>query len=239
MNAPAKVFFVFLFMNFRMEAAFCQQAFRGSFMMSFTFSPEQTKKSDSLWWNIDQGKMALEIQDEMKKKGVSKRVLFDPADSTWTMGLEFSKVKQGTRIHAASMFKDSTEENKIRVKSSGKKRIIAGHTCHEVLTQSDTYSSVIWVTDDFNFNLCRLYKMLAHCGMMGSQVGKGDWFLWKQKKGMILEVVSRKNSSGESCTLTITQLKEGVINSSFFSFAGYKISDIPEGQHCGPVAEEK
>ncbi len=166
-------------------------------------------------------------------------MLFNPVDSTWTMGMEFGNVKQATRIHAASMYQDSSTGKKNDVKILRNKRIVDRLSCHEIHIDSKEYASILWVTNDFNFNLWRIYKLLSHCGMMGEFVGKGDWFLWANKKGMILEVTSTSKSTGESYTMSITEINEGVLNSSLFSLAGYKISDIPEGQHCGPVVEGK
>jgi hypothetical protein len=234
-----KPYFLFLVIGFFSLPACAQKDFGGSFMMSFKYTPERSKASDSLLWNIDNGKMVLEIQDEMKKKGVSKRVLFNPSDSTWTMGMEFSKVKQATRIHAASLFSDSSEHKKITVKTTGHKSPVSGFNCHEVLIESDEYKSVLWIADDLNFNLSRLYKMLAHCGMMGDLVGKGDWFLWKPKKGMVLQANVTKKLTGESYTMTISGLTNAITNPSLFSLTGYRISDIPEGQHCGPITDGK
>ena len=207
--------------------------------MSFTSSPERPKKQPALLWNIDVVKMALEIQDEMKQKGVSKRVIFSPADSTWTMGMEFGNVKQATRIHAASMYRDSSEEKKINIKTTRAKCNLEGFQCHEVIVESEDYKATIWVAESLDFNLCKIYKMLDHCGMMRDFVGTGDWFLWPNKKGMILEVNSTKKSTGESYVMSITQLKEDIVDNSLFNLAGYKISDIPEGQHCGPIVEGK
>src|SRR5258708_31762987 len=116
---------VFILLNFFVINTSAQSSFRGSFLMSF-ISEEKNKINAPLLLNVDSGKMVMEIQDEMKKKGVSKRVLFDPVDSTWTMGIEFTNVKQATRIHAAAMFRDSTEKKKITVKVTREKRLIEG-----------------------------------------------------------------------------------------------------------------
>ncbi len=59
-----------------------QQPFAGNFMMTFSLSQNDKIKDPPMFWNVDSGKVMVEIQDEMFKKGVSKRILFTPADST-------------------------------------------------------------------------------------------------------------------------------------------------------------
>jgi len=184
------------------------------------------------------GKMAMEIQDEMKKKGVDKRVLFNPQDSTWTMLMEYVNTKIGTRIHAAAMFRDSTKVSKMKMKSSAARRTIAGYSCKKIILESDAYRSEVWLTNQFNFDLCYLYKLMNHCGLMSEYVRHGDWFTWKNSRGMIIEVTSANKKSGESYTMNISMIKPGIINESLFNTKGFKISEIPEGQNCGvPVKD--
>ena len=107
-----------------------QTYFNGSFLMDFKTSMD-TEKDFPMIWNIerelDGGRMVLEIQDEMQKMGVSKRVLFNPKDSTWTMMMQYNKVKQGTRIHAAKMFNDSIKPKSFEINNTKEKRIISGY----------------------------------------------------------------------------------------------------------------
>lgn len=216
-----------------------QNQFRGSFLMSFYSTSEKSKSMAPLFWNVDHGKMAMEIRDEMQKKGVTKRVMFNPSDSTWIMAMEFGNVKQATRIHAAAMFRDSLKNQKLEIKTSKEKKIIEGFHCYHVTIESKEYASSLWVTDEIQFNLPWIYRLLAHCGMMSDFIVRSDWFLWKKNKGMILEVTSVKKETGESYTMNISWLQPGVINQSAFNLDGYKISDIPEGLNCGPVTETK
>jgi hypothetical protein len=74
--------------------------------------------------------------------------------------------------------------------------------------------------------------------MMSDVVRKGDWFMEKNIKGMILEVISTKKSNGEMYTMKISNIIPGNINKTFFNISGFRISDIPEGQNCGGVIDE-
>ncbi len=150
--------------------------------MSFT-SLEKDKDFPLLWYiekKSTGGKMALEIQDEMILKGVSKRVLFDPVDSLWTMLIEFNDNRQGTRIHAASMFRDTAIAKIIKITRTKEKRNIEGYKCNKIILESNRYISELWVTEQIRFNLGYIYKLLSHCGMMSDMVRKGDWFTEKK-----------------------------------------------------------
>ena len=74
--------------------------------------------------------------------------------------------------------------------------------------------------------------------MLSKHIQRGDWYLAKNINGMILEVTSRKKSTGETYMMYLTNIKAGEINSRLFDISGYRISDIPEGQNCGAVMED-
>ena len=216
-----------------------QNPFFGSFVMSFKVA--ESTRDEPLLWIIepvaDGGKMALEIQDEMKNKGVSKRVLFNPADSTWTMMIEFNKIKQGSRIHAAMMYHDTVKRNELKRKITKERRNIGGYRCKKIIIESEKFIADVWVTDQVKFDLCNVYRLLSHCGMMSEFVRKGDWYFSKNLNEMIMEVTSIKKSTGELYTMSILMMKPGDTNESFFTTDGFKIADIPEGLNCGVVME--
>src|SRR5688500_12103193 len=88
------------------NSVFAQNSFHGSFTM--TLDSGENITDPPFLWNVSyDGEMAHQVQDKMLKKGVNKRVIFKPADSTWTMLLSFNKVKQGTRINSAAMYRDT------------------------------------------------------------------------------------------------------------------------------------
>ena len=234
------ILLTFLFISIEINA---QQAYTGSFLLTFQ-SSSQDNNDFPMLWNIEPAKegghMAMEIQDDMIKKGVSKRVLFDMKDSTWTMLMEFNKVKQGSRIHAADMFREK-KKSKINIEahSTNIKKLIDGYNCNKIIIDTDKYHSEIWVTDKIDFNLGKIYLLLSHCGMMNEYVRKGDWFLFETKKQMILEVTSKSKLTGDAYTLQITDIHPKEINPHFFETNGFRISDIPEGQNCGVVVDDK
>ena len=209
--------------------------------MSFA-SPGVENPQDSLLWNINSlsagGVMAMEMQDSMRRKGVSKRVLFNPKDSTWTMLLSFNNVKQGSRVHRADMFRDRADSINFKVIYTKQKKAVEGFICKKIIIESSRYISELWITKNLSFDLTFIYKLLNHCGMMGEIVRKGDWYKWNDFKGMILEVKSTKKSNGETYTLRISQIKRGVIDPALFTTTGFRISEIPEGQNCGPIKED-
>ncbi len=218
-----------------------QQTFNGSFLMTFTLSEPITDNPPMLW-NIESaangGRMAMELQDDMIKKGVSKRVLFNPKDSTWTMLMSFNNVKQGARIHRADMFREKKGSAKFSVTTAQTKRIIEGYHCVKVITESKNYRAEIWITKELKFDVCRIYKLLNHCSMINDIVRKGDWFN-SNLYGMILEVTSTNKSTGQSYSMSISSLKLNEITSSLFTTKDFRISDIPEGQNCGIALDEK
>ena len=219
-----------------------QDIFHGSFLMSFKSSSNENTEAPMLW-NIESvaagGKMGLEIQDEMLIKGVSKRVIFNPADSTWTMLLSLNSVKQGTMVRRAAMYREEETKKITKVLNTEEKRIINGYKCRKTIVESKAYIAELWITDKVKFDLCRIYKLLAHCGMVSEFMRKGDWFYWHNDKGMILEVLSRNKESGENYSMTISDIKKDVVNEKAFDMIGFKISEIPEGQNCGVKMEDK
>jgi len=232
--------YIILFILLLPSGARGQKIFDGSFMMSF--NTEGVEKSFvPMLWNVDGKQTLIELQDEMRARGVSKRVLFSPADSTWTMTISFNRVKQGTRIHAAAMYRD-TAVFKPRLRMTNSSRLINGLKCRKYIIESKDYIAEIWVTDQYIYNIAFIYKLLSHCGMMGEFVSQGDWFMSKEIKGMIMEIHSVRKSAGkvnQSYTITISQLNPGAPDHTLFNLDGFKISDIPEGQHCGPVETGK
>ena len=105
--------------------------------------------------------------------------------------------------------------------------------------ESDEYLSEAWLTNQYRFNVCYIYKLLSHCGLMSGYVKNGDWYYWKNTNGMILEVTTTKKKTGESYTMSISNLNVGDTKQTQFSTKGFKIADIPEGQSCGPRMDEK
>ncbi len=219
-----------------------QENFSGNLLMSFKASIGPNKDFPLLW-NIEKepegGRMVLEIQDDMQKKGVSKRVLFNPNDSTWIMMMEYNLVKQGTKIHAAKMFNDTINPGLFKIKKTKEKRTISGQECKKIILTSDKYISEVWITKKLKLNLSYIYKLLSHCGLMSEFVRNGDWYNFNNISGMIVEVTSKNKSTGESYTMSISDIKPGVINNAFFSTNGFRISDIPEGQNCGVKITEE
>ena len=91
---------------------------------------------------------------------------------------------------------------------------------------------------EIKYNLGYMYKLLSHCGLMGEFVSKGDWFTYKKMDGMVLEVTSKNKSTNQTYTMNISNIQPGIVNESFFSTKGFRISDIPEGQSCGVSVKE-
>lgn len=222
------------------QFSYGQDEFSGSFNIHYEES--EFIKDFPMVWHIQPksagGKMAMEIQDEMKPKGVSKRILFDPIDSTWTMLIEYNKVKQGTSIRSASLFLDSIKTDKPILKKTKYKKVIDNYSCRKVILESDNYISELWITEEFRFDLCLIYRLLAHCGMTSDFVSKGDWYHYNKMKNFILEVTSVNKKTGAHYTLRINSVKPNETNPSFFQLKGFRISQIPEGQKCGPAKNE-
>ena len=235
-----RVYIVFLICQSTL--VFSQTTFQGSFLMSFKSSGDSTSDVP-LFWNVQStangGKTVMEIEDGMRSKGVSKRVLFNPTDSTWIMLMEIGNIKQGTRIHRAAMYRDTTKEVKTKMVSTRLKRAINGYNCKKIIIETKEYLTELWITDQINYSICNSYKLLCHCGMINENVRKGDWFERKNLKGMILEITSKNKITRESYSVFISELKPNFISPKLFDLSGYKLSDIPEGQNCGPVSAGK
>ena len=219
-----------------------QDLFLGSFLMSF--KSQQTDINDvPLLWYVEQNskgmRMMMEFQDEMLQRGVSKRVIYDPADSSWTMLLSMNNIKQGTRVKRAKLFRNEKNNHSLIIKQTADHKIIEGYDCRKIIAQSNNYVAEIWLTKELNFDLCHIYKLLSHCGMVSEFMRKGEWFFWQGAKGMILEVTSRRTGSDEYYTLNISMIKQYKVDDKIFSTNGFKISEIPEGQNCGVAVEEK
>lgn len=211
--------------------------FRGSFLMSFNEEGLGQKKAWPFQCTTDISKTGLEIKDDMNKKGVLKRILYNEVDSTWLMLIGYNKVKQATLIHARAMFSNKMKSPVVITKPTGEKKVISGYTCMKYITVSENDSAVVWASQDLQFDLGRLYKMLSHCGMMSSYVDEGTWFYSRKIKGMVLEVTSFTKKTGAFYTMNISDIRPNEINESYFDISGYRISNIPEGENCGPAAK--
>jgi hypothetical protein len=226
-------------LSIQISTAFAQMPFQGSFMMSFKST--ESDKDFPLYWHIKNdatgGKMALQVQDEMLVKGVNKRVVFIPGDSTWTMMISFNKIKQGTRIHGAAMYRDTMKHRSFTIRQTNEKKQIEGYKCLKLIVESEKYIADVWITDSINFDLCKIYRLASHCGMIGDFVRKGDWFMNKTLKSMVLEVHSKEKSTGKFYDMQITRLNNSFAE-EMFTTAEFKIADIPEGQNCGIEVKE-
>jgi hypothetical protein len=217
------------------------QSFNGSFLM--TFSSEKDYSDYPMRWyahnSSSEKKIAMEVQDEMIVKGVSRRILFDNADSTWTMLIAFNSIKQATRIRVASVFSDTMFQKKIKIIKTKESKILSGYKCRKIITESAGYTTEIWMTEDIKFDMLTIYKLLSHCGMLSDNVKKGDWYKAIGLHGMAIQVMSINKISGDAYTMRISEIKTNDIRPEFMSLTGFRISDIPEGQSCGIAVEEK
>jgi len=231
-------FFILILLLFFNIAVYSQTAlpFRGSFLMTFSESSPGQKKVWPFDCTTDVVKTGLEKQDDMKAKGVHKRIVYDMADSSWLMLMHYNKIKQGTRIKAAAMYKDTMASPVVKIKSVREEKLIEGYHCKKFIAESKSDSAVLWVSSEINFDLSRLYKMLAHCGMMSGSLDEGTWYYAKDLKGMVLEVTSMNRKTKESYTMHISSIRPNDVRYDFFDIEGFKINDIPEGQNCGPMA---
>ncbi|HKR04465.1 MAG TPA: DUF4412 domain-containing protein [Bacteroidia bacterium] len=240
MRIPGLTTILILFLSFyQVFTSSAQKLFTGSFMMTFTSSKEIIKKDPPMFWNVDSGKVMMEIQDEMYKKGVSKRVLFTPADSTWTMIMHLNKVKEAVRVHANAMFRDTMKTPAIKISATKEKKIIEGYECKKIIIENKDYRDEAWIAQEVKFDLCKIYKMLCHCGLMGEFTEKGNWYLVKKPKGMVLEVTSKRKDNGNTYTMNISEFLPGSISGKLFDLKDFKFSEIPEGQNCGAMVKEK
>ena len=213
-----------------------QQVFRGSFLMSFAFSTKENMPP--LLWNVEGEKIAIEIQDTMKQKGVTRRILFNAKDSTWTMCMEFNDVKQGTRMRTKKMAGKEVAFKPAQLKSLQTFEIIDIYTATSMVYKTPTVTDSLAVIQEYNFDLPKYYTMLSHCGLVNISLRKGNWYNNKKNKGMIVRAKSIDKKTNTHYTVTITKIKQGDINPALFSTKGYKITDIPEGQSCGPMTKE-
>jgi len=215
---------------------FAQKEFSGTFTMHILTS-DKTDKEIPLSWYLQSkkegGKMAMQIMDDQLAKGVNKRVIFNPSDSTWLMLMGVNKIKQGTKIHRAAMFRDSTESPIYSAKKVKETKIINGYQCYKFTLKTKKNISEIWVTNQIQCNIGFIYKLLRHCGMIETSARKGDWYRSKYIKGMILEIHSQNLVTKEDYTMKITDLQLAVTKKELLDTDGYRISVIPEGQNCG------
>ena len=178
-------------------------------------------------------KIAMEIHDDIEKKGVFKRIIFDFNDSNWTLLMSIKDIKQGTRIGATAMFKDSCKLKKIQIKKSIQNEIVAGMNCRRITINLDQYIADLWITDQFNFDVSRMFELLLHSGLMNPILKKGKWFEYHTKKGMIVKVNLRNKNTDENYSISLDQIEKNKINARVFNIEGYKIADIEEGKNCG------
>lgn len=213
-----------------------QQIFRGSFLMSFSFSTKENMPP--LLWNVDGDKIAIEIQDTMKRKGVTRRIVFNALDSTWTMCMEFNNVKQGTRMRTQKMAGKEVAIKPSHLKTINSKIKSGMYAAEKKVCQTKTSTDTLDVTQQFNFDVPKHYQLLCHCGLINISLRKGSWYHIKKNKGMIVTAKSFDKLNNNSYTVSITNIKPGDINPDLFNLKGFKISDIPEGQSCGPMVKE-
>ncbi len=220
--------------------SFGQNTFVGTFSMNFQTNYSDTTNLCKLNWTIDKignnNRQVMEMDDDMKRRGVNKRVLFDFIDSSWTMVMAIKNIKQGTKIKATKMYKDSCDSKKINLKQIKGQEIISGLKCRKLLITNSDYESEVWITDQYNYDASKLYELMLHCGLMNPILKKGKWYEYHlRKKGMIIKVKTKNKIIDEYYIMQLDQIKQGKINYSDFDISGYKISVIEEGKNCGAV----
>ena len=163
------MFFLLLYQNI-----FAQQRFRGSFLMSFSFSTKENMPP--LLWNVDGDKIAIEIQDTMKRKGVTRRILFNALDSTWLMCMEFNDVKQATRMRTKNMAGKEINYNKKYLKSLQTKITAGNYTAEKMVYTTKQSTDTLAITRQLNFDLPKYYTLLCHCGLINISLREGKWY---------------------------------------------------------------
>lgn len=218
---------------FSVVNSFAQQTFDGSFVMTFiNVNGNDTLYSPLLW--CKKGKrIAIEIQDKGKLRGISQRVLIDPADSTWSMILDASNAKNAARVHAAKMFRDTITTQLFKVTRTSSSKNISGFTCKKTIIESRQFKTELWITEQLNFNLGAVYRIIEHCGMMSSYIPKGDWCWWNNKKGMVIQVIVFDKATSKNYKMSLSAIKAGKVDNNLFDLKNFVIAEIPEGQHCG------
>ena len=217
-----------------------QVAFEGTFQMNFNTSTNIKSDLGALIWSIDKpgkgNRVAMEIEDEMKKKGVNKRVLFDFNDSSWTMVMAIKNIRQGTKIMSRKMYRDSCSIKKINKKEVKEPEIISGLKCKKIIITNAGFESEVWITDQYNYDLSKMYELMLHCGLMDPMLKKGKWYEYHiRKKGMIIKVRTQNKETGENYSLQIDHIRPGNISPIAFDLKDYKISIIEEGKNCAAV----
>ena len=191
-----------------------------------------------LLWNVDGDKIAIEIQDTMKRKGVTRRILFNALDSTWLMCMEFNDVKQATRMRTKNMAGKEINYNKKYLKSLQTKITAGNYTAEKMVYTTKQSTDTLAITRQLNFDLPKYYTLLCHCGLINISLREGKWYHIKKNTGMMLNVKSVDKKTNNSYTVSISKIIPDEINPALFSIKGFKIADIPEGQSCGPMTKE-
>lgn len=236
MCVKKQLFFLTLFALCAGISVSCAQNFRGRFLMSFSFNTKENMPP--LLWNVDGDKIAIEIQDTMKRRGVTRRILFSAKDSTWTMAMAFNNVKQATRMRTKNMEGKETPLNPKALKPVSGTYTSEHYAVTKLVYDSKECTDSISTISTIAFDLPCYYTMLCHCGLVNQSLRKGRWHTLKKSRGMIIYARSFDKKSGELYTVSISDIKHGDINPSLFSLEGFKISDIPEGQSCGPMVKQ-
>ena len=136
--------------------------------MSFSEGRQDQKQAWPFECTVDITQINMEVKDDMNKKGVTKRILYNLADSFWLMLMQYNNIKQGTHNQTKAMFRDTMASSHIRTKAMKAEKIIEGYRCIKFVVISETDSGVMWIAPDLKFDLGRLYKMLSHSGMINA-----------------------------------------------------------------------
>ncbi len=236
MNHSDKTILTLLFFLCSVFIANAQQPFKGSFLTTFAFNTQENMPP--LLWNVDGDKIAIEIQDTMKRKGVTRRILFNAADSTWLMCMEFNDVKQATRMRTKNMAGKEKKLNTKNLKTISRKNKIQNYYADKMAYQTKNGADTMLITEEHNFDFPKHYELLCHCGLVNISLRKGNWYGLKNKKGMVVYAKSTDKKTGNTYAVTVSEIKPGQVNPALFSTTGFKITDIPEGQSCGPMTKE-
>ncbi len=206
------------------------QSFTGSFdLVGIQNYPNGNERSDTISYYFGDDKTAILIYG--RRNDPDMRMVFSPLDTTITSLYELNGKKGGFILpmdeeHWPGLPQSlrpygsgpDTQQN-----YTGIEKMIEGHTCQEVLAESEDYSAILWVAEDIPLSMTRVLSYQS----VGTGKSKKEIELFDQfgVEDLPLELFLKSKKGKADVTIHLINFIN-TVDTSFFSTQGHTLSKV-------------
>jgi hypothetical protein len=201
-------------------------AFEGTYKLEIHHTGKKQKNPEPMTMKVSVkgDKMVSQPISGMSDKMKDMRMIVNRSDMTITTLMDMNGQKMGMKRKLED--KEVKEAEKIEFKKTGKTKTIQGYACEEYIGENDKSKIDMWISPELTKKFKGNLSPFTGHGIGGKQ----DENYFKNAPGFPLEMNVTDKKSEEISDIYIKDIKEGAVDESVFSTAGYQIMEKPMGK---------